>query len=180
MALLEAEITRAGGGGSALRSRLASARVALLQMEARRSARESIVSQVKGEVMALRSAPGAYLPAGAAVAQLRDPEDRPPQAVLRAAPRTARRIQPGMPASVEVTMPDGTTRRSDGEVALVSAGPMPDWLAASLPGAAGSLHRVEVVLDRTSDLSVPDGTPCRVRIVLGRHPPVALLGPGRS
>lgn len=179
MELLERETTQAGGGGSALRSRLASAQVALLQMEARRSARELIVSQVKGEVMALRSAPGTYLPAGAAIAQLRDPEHRSLQAVLRAAPRTARRIQPGMPASVEVTMPDGTTHRSDGEVALVSAGPTPDWLAGLLSGVAGSSHRVDVVLDRTSDLSVPDGTPCRARIVLGRYPPVALLGSGR-
>ena len=179
MALLEAEIAQAGGGGSALRSLLASARVALLQMEARRTAKELVVSQIGGEVMALRSTSGAWLPAGASIAQIRDAEDQPPRAVLRVSPSTSRRIQPGMRASVEVTLSDGTTRRLDGAVELVSAGPWPDWLAALSPGAVNSPWRVDVVLDRTSDLPVTDGTPCRVRIVLGRHPPVALLDPGR-
>ena len=51
--LLETEIRLAGGNASALHSLLASTQVALLQMEARRSARELIVSHARGEVMAL-------------------------------------------------------------------------------------------------------------------------------
>jgi multidrug efflux pump subunit AcrA (membrane-fusion protein) len=178
--LLETELSQVGRDGGALRSLLASARVALLQMEARRSARELIVSPIEGEIMALRSAPGEYRPAGGGVAQLRDAEDRPLQAVLRVAPRMAQRIQPGMRASVEVVMPDGATRRLDGEVASVSAGPLPNWLAALQPAVADSMHRVDVVLHQVSDLSVPDGTPCRIRIVLGRYPPVALFDLGWS
>ena len=180
MALLEAEIDQVGGGGSALRSRLASARVALLQMEARRSAKELVVSRIGGEVMALRSTSGAWLPAGASIAQIRHAEGQPPRAVLRVPPSTARRIQPRMRASVEVALTDGMTHRLDGTVELVSAGPWPDWLAALSPEAVNSPWRVDVVLDRTSSLPVTDGTPCRVRIVLGRHPPVALLGLGQA
>ena len=68
--LLETEIRQAGGGGG-LRSVLDTALAALLEIEARRSARELIVSQLAGEIMTLRSSPGDYLSAGAAVAQLR-------------------------------------------------------------------------------------------------------------
>ena len=174
--LLETELRQAGGTGSALRSLLASARAALLQIEAQRTARELIVSQTGGEIAALRSAPGEYLPAGGAVAQLREAEDRPLQAVLRVAPRMAQRIQPGMRAWVEVVMPNGAKRRFHGEVASVTPGPLPNWLAAFRPAAANSAHRVDVVLHQASDLSVPDGTPCRARIVLGRHAPAELFG----
>ena len=112
VALLETETGQAGGRGDALRSLLASARVALVQMEARRSARELVVSQIEGEVMALHAAPGDYLPAGAAVAQLRDTGDHPLRAVLGVAPRIAQRIRPGLRASVEVVTPDGCAERS--------------------------------------------------------------------
>ena len=166
--MLETELSQVGGG---LRSLLASAEVALLQMEAKRSARELIVSPIGGEIMALRSAPGEYLPVGGAVVELRDAEDQPLQTVLRVAPRMAQRIQPGMQASIEVVMPDGAPRRLDGEVASVTPGPLPNWLTAFPPTVADSAHRVDIVLHRASDLSVPDGTPCRVRIVLGRHAP---------
>ena len=130
--------------------------------------------------MALWSAPGRYLPAGAAIAQIRAGEDRAPLAVLRVAPSAAQRIRPGMQASVEVTMPDGASRQVRAEVASVTGGPLPGWLAAMRPAVADSVHRVDVAFREDSELSVPDGTPCRVRIVLGRHPPVALFGAGRA
>ena len=180
MELLQAEIGQVGAEGGALRPLLAAARVALLQMEARRSGREQIASQIGGEVVALHVAPGDYLPAGAAVARLRAADDRPPRAVLGVAPRTAQRIRPGMQASIEVVTPDGATSALHGEVDSVTAGPPPGWLAAMNPAVAGSMSRIDVVLRRTPDYSVPDGTPCRVRIVLGRHPPVALFGLGHS
>ena len=178
--LLEQGIRQAGGDGGQLRTLLASARVALLQMEAKRSAREFIVSQIAGQIMTLHSAPGEYLPAGAAVAQLGDAASHPLQAVLRIAPRMTQRIRPGMQASVDVVMPDGTTRRWNGEVASITPGPLPHWLAALPPAAAESAHRVDVVLNRPSELSVPSGTPCRVRIIIGRHSPAALFDLGQS
>lgn len=173
---LETELRQAGGNGGALPSLLAAAQVALLQMEARRSARELIVSPVAGKVTALRSDPGEYLQAGSAVAQLRETEDQPLQAVLQVAPHMAKRIQPGMRASVEIMMPDEAQRQFDGDVSSVTPGPLPNWLATRRPAVPNATHRVDVVLRHASDLSLPDVTPCRVRIALGQQPLTALFG----
>ncbi len=178
--MLKTELRQIGGEGRELRSLLTAAQVALMQVEARRSSRELIVSPVAGEVTALRSASGEYLPAGDVVAQLREAEDRPLQAVLRVAPRMAQRIRPGMRASVEIMMPDSMKRRLDAEVTSVTPGPLPNWLASLQPAILDSTHRVDVVLHQASNLSLPDVTPCRVRIVLGRQPLTVLLGFGWS
>ena len=180
MVVLEADIGRTGGDGGALRPLLDSARTALLAMEARRAARELIVSPVGGKVTSLRTVPGDYLPAGATVAEVRDARDEPPLAVLRVTAGAAARIRPGLKASVEFAAPDGATHAVEGEVAAVTAGPLPGWLTALSPAGPDATHRVDIALGRGSSLSVPDGTPCRVRIVLGRHPPAALLDPGRT
>ena len=174
--MLKSELRQVHGEESGLPSLLAAAQVALLQMEARRSARELIVSPLAGKVTALRSTPGEYLPAGSAVAQLRETEDQPLQALLQVAPRTSKRIQPGMQASVEIMMPNDAQRRFDGEVSSVTTGPLPNWLATLRPTAPDATHRVDVVLHHASDLSLPDITPCRVRIVLGQQPLTALFG----
>ncbi len=174
--MLKSELRQVDGEGSGLPSLLTAAQVALLQMEARRTARELIVSPVAGTVTALRSAPGEYLPAGGGVAQLRETEDQPLQAVVQVAPRMAKRIQPGMRASVEIMMPDDAQRRFDGEVSSVTPGPLPNWMATRRPAVPNATHRVDVVLHHASDLSLPDITPCRVRIVLGQQPITALFG----
>lgn len=174
--LLESELEENGAETGATGSLLASARVALLQMEAQRAAREVIVSHIGGEVMVLRSTPGEYLPAGGAVAQLREVGDRPRQATLLVAPQVAQRLRPGMQASVEVQLSGGETHRLQGVVGNVATGPLPDWLAALRPPVATSARRVDVDLEPAADLAAPDGTPCRVRIVLGRRPPLSLLG----
>ncbi len=177
--LLETELRQVGKTARTLRAQLDTARVALLQMEARRSARELIVSQGEGEIMALRSAPGAYLLAGDAVALVRDVKDELLQAVLGVAPRMAQRIQPGMPASVEIVTPGGATRLLNGEVASVTPGPLPNWLAALQPTVPDSTHRIDVLLHQTSDLSLPDGTPCRGRIVFGMQSAAELVALGQ-
>ena len=174
--MLKSELRQVDGEGSGLPSLLTAAQVALLQMEARRTARELIVSPVAGTVTALRSAPGEYLPAGGGVAQLRETEDQPLQAVVQVAPRMAKRIQPGMRASVEIMMPDDAQRRFDGEVSSVTPGPLPNWMATRRPAVPNATHRVDVILHHASDLSLPDVTPCRVRIVLGQQPITALFG----
>lgn len=171
--ILEAEVRQAGGDRT--HSLLASAQETLLQMEARRTAKEIIVSHMSGEVMALEAAPGDYLPTGAIIAQLRDQGDRPLQAVLQVTPRIAKRLRAGMQASIEVVMPDGTVHKVDGEIASVTSGPLPHWLAVFRPEGMDYAHRVDIVLHYESDLTVPDGTPCRARIVLGQHSLIALL-----
>ena len=178
VALLRSEIGQTGGGATA--ELLASAQTALLQVEAQRATRELVVSQVYGEVMALRAAPGQFLPAGAAVAQIREADGRPLQASLQVAARVGERLRPGMPASVTVQLGDGSRRQMDGAVRAVVAGPLPDWLAAPGGAAVESAQRVDIDLPETSDLALPEGTPCRVRIVLGRQAPVAFLGFGPS
>lgn len=169
--LLEAETGQSGD----LSSLLAAARVALLQTEAQRSVRELIVSRIDGEIMALTLAPGGYLTAGAAVALLRAGELQQPQAVIRVEPSMARRIQPGMRASIEVVMSDGELHLLDGEVASVTPGPLPNWLAALPPAVSNSMNRVDISMQQNPALSIADGAPCRIRIIIDRLPPVALF-----
>ena len=139
-----------------------------------------IASQVAGEVMALPASPGKYLLAGTTIAVLREVEDRPHQVVLRVIPRIAHRILPGMPVSIQVMMSDGTARLLSGEVALVSGSPsLPHWLASLEPAVESSRHRVDVSLHRAMDISLPDSTPLRAHITLGKHSPAALLGFGQ-
>ncbi|MDE0612695.1 MAG: HlyD family efflux transporter periplasmic adaptor subunit [Gammaproteobacteria bacterium] len=171
--ILEAGVRQVGGDGT--NSFLISAQEALLQMEARRIAKEVIASHMNGEIMVLDAAPGDYLPAGSVVAQLRDPEDKPLQAVLLVAPRMAKRLRAGMQTSVEVVMSDGAVREVDGEIVAVTSGPFPNWLAAFQSESVDYAYRVDITLDSESKLAVPDGTPCHVRIMLGRHSPIALL-----
>lgn len=173
--ILEAGIRQVGGDGT--HSLLASAQEALLQMEARRLAKEVIVSHMSGEVMALEATPGDYLPSKSVVAQLRNHESKPLQAVLQVTPRMAKRLHVGMQASVEVVMPDGAAHEVDGEIASVTSGPLPHWLAAFRPEGMEYAHRIDIVLHPESGLAVPDGTPCHARIVLGQHSLVALLDP---
>jgi len=178
--LLRLQARTAGGDGGALPSALASAEASRLQMEARRAVRQTIVSEFAGMVVDLSSAPGAYLPAGAAVAQIREVVDRPFEAVLRVDHSAARRIRPGMEASVEIGLPGGGTQQWPGVVARVSGGTLPDWLARLEPAVPASFHRVDVVVDAASGFDAADGAACRARIELGRHPPVDLFLPGRS
>lgn len=169
--LMESEGGEAGAGVGSL---VALARVALLQAEARRATRQLIVSQIAGEVVALRSTRGAYLGVGAPVAQIRRSGESSLEAVLLLAPRVARRLSPGMTAVAEVLTPAGDSLRLDGRVAAINPGAVPSWLAALQSHAPGPAHRVDVVLDEM-DLELPDGTPCRISIHIDRRPAAALL-----
>jgi len=173
--LLVAEVGQAGIDGGAVHSLLESSRVALLQLEARRTARTLITSPVAGEVTALRGIPGDYMPAGTIIAQLRTQNTQLHQAVLRVANEVAQRIKPGMPAEVEYATSEGTTSRITGEVVSVTVGPSPQWLAALLHVPAGYGHQVEVQLHNATERTIPDGVPCRVRIELGWSSPIDLL-----
>lgn len=175
VARLELEVEQAVGDAGNTRALLAAARVALLQIEAQRAARELIVSPLGGEVLALHSSPGDYLPPGGAVAQLRDAEEGRLQATAHVVPTLARRLRPGMPASVDVQVPGGATRRLEGVVSAIAAGPYPAASSPAEPVAATSVQRVDIDLQPAPDLFLPDGTPCVVRIMLGRYSPASLL-----
>lgn len=171
---LEAGIRQVGGDST--NSLLVSAQKALLQTESRRAAKETIVSPVSGEVMVFGAGPGDYLPVGSVVTQLRHQGGGSLQAVLQVAPRVAKRLDAGMRTSVEMVMPDGTPREVGGKIVSITSGPLPNWLAVFQAEGMGHAYRVDIALHPESALAVPDGTPCRVRIVLGQHSPVALLG----
>lgn len=173
--LLETELARAGGDRDGMQTLLAEARVALLQMEARRSAGESIVSPFAGEIMTVRRQPGEFVRGGATIAQLRTDNAESLTGVLRVEQPVAEKIRPGMKAEIEIVTPEGEKRRLTGEVADVAPGPLPPWLAELPPQVAGSLSRIDLNLDGAANLVAPDGAPCRVRILIGRQPPAALF-----
>ncbi len=173
--LLETELAKAGGSRDGMQTLLAESRVALLQMEARQDAGESIVSPVAGEIMTVQRVPGEFMRGGATIAQLRTDNAESLTGVLRVEQQVAERIRPGMQAEIEVVTPDGEKRRLAGEVADVAPGPLPPWLADLPPRVAGSLYRIDLDLDRAANLAAPDGAPCRVRILIGRQPPAALF-----
>ena len=180
VARLESEMEQASGVAGNATAELAAARAALMQMEAQRAVRELVVSRTGGEVMSLRSAPGEYLPAGAAVAQLRDAGDGRFRVTASVTPRVAQRLRPGMRASVEIQLPDGGTRRLEGTVRAEAAGPSPTGLPELPATSAGSARRIELDLEAESDPALRDGTPCRIRIVLGRTSLASLLGLGSA
>ena len=136
---------------------------------------EAIASQMGGDVMVLRATLGDYLSAGTAVAQLREPVDHPLQAAVHASPRVARRLRPGMRATVEVQLPGGGTHRLDGTVSAV-AGPSPVWLSDWPMADAENAPRIDIDLEPVPGQALRDGTPCMVRISLGRYSLAALLG----
>lgn len=176
MDLWHEEIRDSAGGGAASRSRLASARSAMLQLEARRSARESLATHVEGEVMALGPASGDYMPPGTAVAQIRTADGDTVQAVAQVGSRLAASIRSGMKASIEVALPSGGVRRLNASVALVHPGTLPRWLAAQRAPVVGEAHRVDFALDPKADLLDVDAAACRIRVALGQYRPVTLLG----
>lgn len=180
--LLEREADAAGEGNTALESQLDATRVALLRTEALRSSRELIVSHVAGEVMTLPAMPGEYLLTGRSVALVRNlpgQQDGPFHAVLRVEPRLARRIEPGMQASVAIEIPGEDELVIGGEVISVEAGPLPNWLADLAPATGNSLSRINVALLEVPELALEDGTACRVRVRIGQNRPFALFAPER-
>ena len=175
---LELEVEQRRGGTGKTAAQLAVARAALLRAEAQHAARELIVSEEGGMIVVLQASPGEQLPGGAAVAQIQDAGDRRLQATLLAAPRVARHLRPGMRASVEVQLPDGSTRRLEGRIS--AAGPA-RARASELPAAVeDSARRVDIDLPPEFDLTLSDGTPCRIRIFRGRYSLASLLGFGSN
>ena len=169
-----------GPGDVADTARLAleSGSAALLQLEARRLAGSLIVSAVGGVVGVLRVVPGDYLPAGTVVTEVREERAGPPVALLRVGPELAQGIEPGMAASVRIAGTGDTPGPARGRVASVTARTMPGIPLPAHAADAEYTHEIEVGLEDASAPAVPDGTPCLVRIVIGREPPAALFARG--
>lgn len=95
------------------------------------------------------------------------------EALVRIEPGIAPHIKAGMPARIELTVADGERETLAGEVATISAIPLPDGLAAL--GTVASAYRVRIAIDESLALAPRAGQECRIVIELGRQAPVALL-----
>ncbi len=180
--LLEQEALRAEDSGGALALTLASARAEALKLEALRTAREMIVAGSSGEVAALNSEPGNHLFAGAPIALILGEAgagDGSVSAAAQLSPGMARRVKPGLAATVEVPTREGRILTVPGVVTSVTAGPLPGWLVELMPAVDGASHRVDFALEAATNPSMVEGTSCRARVALGRISPAALLDAGR-
>ena len=80
-------------------------------------------------------------------------------------------VGPGLPATVELTMADGSAPALTGEIVSVSAVFPVQGLAVPV-----SMYLVDVAIDRTLETPIPAGIRCRIVIELARQSPFSLLG----
>lgn len=167
----------AGGDGSTQALALAATRMALLELEADRIVNGIVVSPAAGEVADLGPAPGDSVAAGDRIASVRAAGGRGLQLMVRVGDDMAREIGPGTPATLVVTLPEGTPRSFTAEVADVP-GPGPGRSAPGLgpDGQTGPLWRVRLSVDDDDGLRLAHGAPVRVRFFLEPQSPAALLG----
>ena len=175
--VLEAQLAGAPGPGSRLRA----ARAELRELNAAAEAGGLIVSPHAGEVTALDIVPGQAVAAGTQVAEVRTGGDHRLQAVALVDPASARRLDAGMAARVLVPadVGRGETRVWDAGVGEVSSRPVAatGWLARlGLPLHARG-HLIRLDFEPPPALGTMEGQPCRLQVVMQRHPPVSLLLP---
>ena len=153
---------------------LAAARLALVPLEAERIAASVVASPAAGEVSDLRLAPGDSVVAGDRMASVREAGRSDLQALARIPAGLARELGPGMPAMVTMTIPGAPQSSFAAEVDNISA--PTGGVEQSGPGErAEPLWTIRLSVD-TGGLRLLEGERVRVRIVLGRQSPAALLG----
>jgi len=157
---------------------LALAHDELLQLEAMQESGEYIVSPYTGTVTWHGLTVGQGVTVGTEVAGLHDGVDGGLEAVSFFLPESAQQIAPGMEAGV---LAGGLShgRALEAEVIEVPGAPAtpPGWLAALGFESPVHSHIVWTTLREAPEALPSDGTPCRLRIILGRERPVRLLGP---
>ncbi|MDE0272364.1 MAG: hypothetical protein OXP11_14290 [Gammaproteobacteria bacterium] len=95
------------------------------------------------------------------------------QALARAESDVVPHIKAGMPAVIELRAAPGTQTRFNGTVAAIAV--EPSW-----HGLSATAHRVDVSFDADPETAAKVGALCWITIELGRQPPTALFGMGRS
>ena len=172
--LLEAQ----GKAGNPDDDALALAQAELLDLEAIQASGEYIASPYAGMVTWHRLAVGQAVTTGEEVAGLHGGFDGGLEAVAFFPPERAQRIEPRMAAGV---LAGGLShgRALAAEVIEVPGSPAtpPGWLATLGFDSPVHKHMVWVRLREAPETLPADGSPCRLRIVLGRERPVSLLGP---
>ena len=157
---------------------LALAHAELLDLEAMQASGEYIVSPYAGTVRWHGLTVGQAVTAGTEVAGLHEGVAGELEAVAFFPAESAQRIAPGMEAGV---LAGGLSRgRALGaEVIEVPGQPAtpPGWLTALGFDSPVHSHIVWTTLQEAPEALPSDGTPCRLRIILGKERPVRLLGP---
>ena len=163
-----------------LDAELAAARREMLELAAVASAGAVIVSPRAGEIAAHSLVAGRTVEAEEPVAEIRAGAGGAPEAVLFVPSVESRDVSVGMEARVAVAGRSGS-RVFRAEVAEISPRPAdpPSWLSrfGLLPSAAPDApgHLVRLTVSGAASAQIPDGTPCRIEIILARHSPLGLL-----
>ena len=97
------------------------------------------------------------------------------QAVVWLEKGLARRIESGMPVSLEVDVPDGQARSHEGVVSGLAAVPQAEGAAPFESAAPVTMHRLHIALDQGQEFSSADGPACRIVIELGSQSPLAFF-----
>ena len=156
---------------------LAMAHAELLDMEAMQTSGEYIVSPNTGTVTWHSLTVGQGVTMGTEVAGLHEGVEGGLKAVAYFPPERAQQITAGMEAGILVGSL-GHGRALEAEVIDVPGPPAtsPTWLAALGFDSPVHSHTVWVTLRETPESLPTDGTPCHLRVILGRERPVRLLG----
>lgn len=173
------QLRQSGNDGTA-KSVIDSFRATLLHLEARRSAREIVVSQVDGIVASLNASLGDYLYAGRSIAQIFAGDTRTLLAVSQVEYKIARLIDIGMSAVIDIELPDGSFHHAKGEVLSIASEPVPYWLAVINNFSDSGSHRLEIGINPSSEFELEEGMRCLIRVDLGRTSPISLLGTLKS
>ena len=165
-------------------ARLRAARTELRELDAAAQAGGLVVSSHAGEVTAVDLVPGRAVTAGTQVAEIRTGGDHRLQAVALVDPADARRLDAGMAARVLIPADDDRdeTWVSEAGVGEVSSRPVAatGWLARpGLPAHARG-HLIRLDFEPPPAPETMEGQPCRLQVVMQRHPPVSLLLPAGS
>lgn len=171
------ELMEAQGPAGKPDDALSLARDQLLDLEAIRASGEYIVSPHAGTVAWLGLAVGRAVTTGEEVAGLYGGVDGEVEAVAFFSPDSAQQIEAGMEVGV---LPSQASHGHALEAEVIKdpepSSTAPGWLAAFGFDSPVHRHIVRVALREAPQSLLADGSPCRLRIILGRERPVRLLG----
>ncbi len=84
-------------------------------------------------------------------------------------------IEAGAPVAIELDLAGGKSGKLDGVIETMSPAPVSEDLAAVASAAPVTVHRVDILLDESLDLTSLAGSKCRIVIELGNQAPVAFF-----
>lgn len=170
------EAQSGASGDAAAAAAMASARAEVHELEAIRLSGQALTAAVAGEIASHRLIPGQAVQIGSQVALVRIGDDAVMEAVAFVPQPAASLLQPGHEATIVRSAAGGNALSA--AVSDISDEPAAadDWLGSLglSPTQRSSLVRLTLADRHTAGLA--DGELCRLRIVVGTHAPISLLG----